>query len=89
LIAVIIVSNVNAVNSYQKDIQFRLLEKEKDNENVFAVRDGKVIQLRSFDIVVGDIINLNRGDKIPADGIMLDGKGKKYFQLEIFNLRKI
>lgn len=74
LIAVALVSNVNAINNYQKDKQFRALEKEKDNENVFAIRDGQVVQVRTFDILVGDIVSLNRGDKIPADGIMLDGK---------------
>ena len=47
LIAVALVSNVNAINNYQKDKQFRALEKEKDNENVFAIRDGQVVQVQN------------------------------------------
>jgi len=37
---------VTAGNDFLKDRQFRALEKEKDNDNVLVVRDGKIVQLK-------------------------------------------
>lgn len=74
LAAVFLVSSVTAGNDFLKDRQFRALEKEKDNDTVLVVRDGKIVQLKVFDIVVGDIIVLERGSRIPADGLWVSGK---------------
>src|SRR5690606_4121447 len=75
---VFLVTTVNTVNDYSKDKQFRLLEKAKDNDLVFVLRDGEETQVRVFDLVVGDIVLLQRGDKIPADGIMIDATGNPF-----------
>jgi Ca2+-transporting ATPase len=75
LIAVFLVTTVNAVNDYSKDKQFRMLEKAKENDFVFVIRDGEETQVRVFDLVVGDIVLLQRGDKVPADGIMIQSAG--------------
>jgi len=74
LAAVIIVSTVTAGNDYIKDRQFRDLEKEKDNDHVLAIRDGEICKLKVFDLVVGDIVSLERGSRIPADGLYIAGK---------------
>jgi Ca2+-transporting ATPase len=76
--AVILVSSVNAINNWEKDKQFRILEKEKNNDSVFVIRDGEVCQIKTFDVMVGDIVQLQRGDSIPADGLMVDGKGYSF-----------
>jgi hypothetical protein len=46
LAAVFLVSSVTAGNDFLKDRQFRALEKEKDNDTVLVVRDGKIVQLK-------------------------------------------
>lgn len=38
-----------------------------------VIRDGKQIQLSSKEIVPGDVVVLEAGDKIPADGILVHG----------------
>lgn len=43
--------------------------------NIDAARNGKHIVLDSKELVVGDIVFLEEGDKIPADGIILDLQG--------------
>ena len=40
---------------------------------VKALRDGKMVEINSDDIVEDDIIELGRGDQVPADCIVVDG----------------
>lgn len=42
---------------------------------VWAMRDGKLVQLPSAEIVPGDVIRLEAGDRIPADGTWREGHG--------------
>lgn len=39
---------------------------------VEVIRNGSVVQVSRSDIVVGDIVLLNQGDEVPADGILLE-----------------
>ncbi|KAJ6232997.1 calcium-transporting atpase [Anaeramoeba flamelloides] len=79
LIAVLIVSFVTAINDYQKEMQFRELNKIKDNITCTVIREklngnseaeGEKLAISIHDIVVGDIIYLQTGSKVPADGIL-------------------
>jgi Ca2+-transporting ATPase len=49
-------------------------------ENIKVMRDGKVIHLTASRIVPGDVIELEEGDKVPADGRLLNA-----FELSIDN----
>ena len=51
--------------------EFNLLNQVNDDILVTVIRNGKVIQIPRRDVVVGDIVKLNTGDKIPADGVLL------------------
>ena len=52
--------------------KFRLLNQTDDHVNVKVLRDGHVTQVPRCDIVVGDIVLLETGEKVPADGIVID-----------------
>lgn len=54
---------------------FEALSKINDNTQVKAIRDGITVMLDQKDIVVGDILLLSTGDKIPADGRLLESVG--------------
>ncbi len=43
--------------------------------NVEVIRNGKKQTINSKDVVVNDIVILDEGDKIPADGIILESQG--------------
>ena len=76
-VAIIIVVAVGAANDWQKERQFIKLNKRKDDREVKAIRSGKSVQISVHDITVGDILHLEPGDAIPADGIFISGHGVK------------
>jgi P-type Ca2+ transporter type 2C len=73
LFSVMLVAVVTATNNYNKEQQFRKLNAIKDDGKIGVLRDGKVHDHPIREILVGDIIVLNAGDKVPADGILLAG----------------
>lgn len=54
---------------------FEALSKISENIVVKVIRDGETVMLRQQDIVAGDILILSTGDKIPADGRLLESTG--------------
>lgn len=74
-IAVVIVVLVTGLNDYRREKQFIALNAKKDDRLVKAVRSGKSVQISVFDVVVGDILHLESGDSIPADGVLIGGHG--------------
>mmetsp|Transcript_23162 Transcript_23162/g.59344 ORF Transcript_23162/g.59344 Transcript_23162/m.59344 type:complete len:1051 (-) Transcript_23162:502-3654(-) len=69
--AVLVVVGVGAGNDYHKELQFRKLNAAKDILQTKVVRGGQHAVVVSTDLVVGDIIILETGDKIPADGVIV------------------
>ncbi|KAH8069377.1 calcium-transporting ATPase [Aureococcus anophagefferens] len=63
LAAVLVVAVVTATNDYQKQIQFRALNAAKDDVPVKVVRGGRGAALSTLDLVVGDLVRLETGDK--------------------------
>ncbi|KAJ5092766.1 hypothetical protein N7456_008627 [Penicillium angulare] len=76
-VAILIVTVVTAVNDWQKERQFAKLNKRNDDREVKVVRSGKSMMISVYDITVGDVIHLEPGDSIPADGILISGHGIK------------
>ncbi|KAH1918944.1 hypothetical protein KXW12_004756 [Aspergillus fumigatus] len=76
-VAILIVTVVTAVNDLQKERQFAKLNKRNSDREVKAVRSGKVAMISVFDITVGDVLHLEPGDSVPADGILISGHGIK------------
>ena len=52
--------------------KFDILNQVNDDLPVKVVRGGHIIEIPKREIVVGDIVMLNAGDEIPADGILLN-----------------
>lgn len=51
--------------------KFDILNQVNDDLPVKVVRGGHILEIPKRDVVVGDIVMLNAGDEIPADGILL------------------
>ncbi|KAI9343497.1 cation transporting ATPase, partial [Obelidium mucronatum] len=75
--AVIIVVLASSINDLQKDKQFRTLNAKKEDRVVKGVRNGQTQMISIYEILVGDILLLEPGDVIAADGIFISGMGLK------------
>ena len=77
-IAVLIVATVTATNDYNKQLQFRKLSKESSAMvEIRVVRGGTEISVKVKDVVAGDLILVDTGAKLPADGVLLRGNDFK------------
>jgi calcium-translocating P-type ATPase len=73
-IAVFLATFVSTWSEYKNENSFRTLQEQasKVQNNVF--RNGSPIKISAADIVVGDTVLLQAGDKIPADGQLVFGE---------------
>ena len=51
---------------------FEILNTVNDDIMVTVVRNGKVQEVPRREIVVGDVVMLNTGDEVPADGMLIE-----------------
>ncbi|VAI86298.1 unnamed protein product [Triticum turgidum subsp. durum] len=72
-LAVFLVILVTATSDYRQSLQFQHLNEEKQNIQVEVLRGGKRFRTSIFELVVGDVVPLNIGDQVPADGILISG----------------
>jgi magnesium-transporting ATPase (P-type) len=78
LAAVVVVVLVSAGNNWQKERQFRALEEVQSKSVVRAIRDGVEISLPVERVVVGDLLMLETGDILCADGVLVRGFNIRY-----------
>lgn len=76
-IVVLIVVLVQAGIDHQKEAKFRHLNSVKDQFNVHVTRAANVSALPADQLLVGDVIRVTAGDKIPADALLLSGSSLK------------
>lgn len=75
LTAVLVVALVTAVNDYEKEKQFRVLSAANDELDILVYRDGRAMTIPIDDLVVGDIVVVEAGDRIPCDGVLCQCDG--------------
>ena len=72
-VAILVVAFVSAKTGVASDTAYRKTKASIKKDLVKTYRDGVLREVIIDDIVVGDIIVLQSGDKIPADGLVVDG----------------
>lgn len=73
IVAILIVAFVSAKTGVASDTKYRELKDSTKKDTCKVHRNGIVTVIEVDDVVVGDKILLQSGDKIPADGILIDG----------------
>ena len=75
LIAILIANGVASVSENKQEGKASALKAaEEAKEMAKVIRDGQLQEIHVSDVVVGDIVFLMAGDKLPADGEIVDGK---------------
>ena len=77
ILAVVIINAVLGV--YQESKAEKAIEalQEMAAATSKVLRDGKIVTVRSEDLVVGDVVLLEAGDAVPADGRLLESASLK------------
>ena len=73
IVAVLIVAFVTAKTGVASDTKYRELKDSTKKDQCKVYRNGLVIVVDVDDVVVGDKVLLQSGDKIPADGVLISG----------------
>ena len=73
LMAIILATGFSTISEYRNTTRSEALQEEYNKTYAKVIRNGKLISILTSDIVKDDIILLQSGDKVPVDGILLEG----------------
>ena len=71
-LAVVLATLVGFLVEVNANKKFRLLNQSDDGTMVKVLRSGHITQVARRDVVVGDIVILETGEKVPADGTVVE-----------------
>ncbi|MBR0261051.1 MAG: calcium-translocating P-type ATPase, PMCA-type [Selenomonadaceae bacterium] len=71
--AVLLATLVSTFSEYRNESAFQKLQGEASLIKCKVYRNGVVTEIPINDITMGDCVLLQTGDKIPADGVIIDG----------------
>ena len=74
VIAILLASLISTISEYGSEQAFEKLQEEVSKISCKVIRNGKKQEISVKDVVVGDIVSLESGDKVPADGIVIKGR---------------
>lgn len=74
LVAIFVASFISSISEYGSEEAFIKMQNEASKIKCKVKRNGVVGESYINDIVVDDLIILQTGDRIPADGYLIDGK---------------
>ena len=71
-VAITLATTVGFVFELSANKKFDILNQAKDEEKVTVMRDGHITRIERKEVVVGDVVFINPGDEIPADGVLFE-----------------
>ena len=74
VIAIFLASFISTISEYGSEKAFEELQADASKIKTKVKRDNKVNEIEIGEVVVGDIVFLEPGDAIPADGKIIKGK---------------
>ena len=74
LSAILISTTVSTVSEYRSERAFERLESENRGSLVNVQRDGVLKKILPSELVVGDIVYISAGERIHADGTVIEGR---------------
>ncbi len=73
LIAIFLASFISTISEYGSEKAFSKMQEESSKLKCKVKRNGKVTEVYIDEIVKNDIVLLESGDKVPADGVIIEG----------------
>ncbi len=72
-VSVVLATVISTLSEYRSEQAFSRLFESCGSEKCRVRRDGRVQEIVTDEVVVGDVLLLGAGEKIPADGVVLRG----------------
>ena len=72
IIAILLATGIGFFFEYDANKKFDLLNAVNEETMVKVMRNGRVHEVPRKDIVVGDIVLLETGEEVPADGVLVE-----------------
>jgi Ca2+-transporting ATPase len=69
--AILLATGLGFYFEHAAEKEFEVLNKMSDDQPVQVVRDGNTTSVPRREVVVDDVVMLNTGDEVPADGVLL------------------
>ncbi|MGL5087128.1 MAG: cation-translocating P-type ATPase [Clostridium sp.] len=73
VVSILIVTIISAKTEVASDKEYRKLKNTTKKDTCKVYRDGVAVEITVDEVVIGDYVILQSGDKIPADGILIKG----------------
>ena len=73
-LAIFLATFVSTLSEYGSESAFLKLQEEAARGQCRVLRQGRVQQIPVADVVVGDLVLLGAGERVPADGILVRGR---------------
>ena len=75
-VAILLATFVSTWSEFNNENAFQKLQEEASRIRCKVWRDGEPVEIAIDDIVIGDAVILEAGDRVPADGVLLEGELK-------------
>lgn len=72
ILAIFLATTLSFMNEFKAGKEFDALNQVRDDEPVKVLRDGAYTTVPKRDVVYGDVVLIEIGEEIPADGIVLE-----------------
>ena len=76
LLAVAMATGFSVLSDYRNQKRSNALQEEYGKTYAKVMRNGALESILTSDLVKGDVVLLQAGDKVPVDGLVIDGKIK-------------
>lgn len=73
LVAIFVASFISTISEYGSEKAFNKLQEEATQTKCRVKRNNQIVEIFTDEVVVDDIVLLQTGDKIPADGYLIQG----------------
>ena len=75
LLAVLLATSISFVTEYRSNREFEALNAMREDTGIKVIRNDRAATVPMRDLVVGDLVILEAGDVVPADGYLLIASG--------------
>ncbi len=76
ILAIALATGFSTLSEYRNSSRSEALQEEYNKTYAKVMRNGKLVNILTSEIVKGDVVLIQAGDKVPVDGILFEGKIK-------------